>query len=298
MAQVGRIGTQVKLRVERARARYGWLDIALGTFKRYSSDDGGFYAASLTYYMFFSIFPLLLCATAILGFFLDPQLKTDLIESGIKSIPMLQPLRDPKTLSGIEENAGTLALVGVVLALYAGSGGVNALAHALNRVNRVEKERNFLAARIASLKWLAFVAGIGILTLVPSGLADYAGTTGGVAGDFLAVLGHLLGIAVAFGLFLVTFRFLPNGRRSWSDVLPGAALAAVLFEILKLVGGRFLRGGAGGREATFGAFAAAATLLVAAYLLAQVVLLAAELNALLAERRKTRQSSIATEEAP
>ena len=63
-----------------------------------------------------------------------------------------------------------------------------------------------------------------------------------------------------------------------------ALLAGGVFEILKTVGTLYIARGQQGREATFGAFATAATLLVASYLLSQITLLAAELNAVLAER--------------
>jgi uncharacterized BrkB/YihY/UPF0761 family membrane protein len=72
----------------------------------------------------------------------------------------------------------------------------------------------------------------------------------------------------------------------------GAVVAALLFELLKEFGTWYLSRGAEGREAAFGVFASAAGLLVASYLLAQVILLAAELNDVLAQRRVTRQSSI------
>jgi uncharacterized BrkB/YihY/UPF0761 family membrane protein len=75
-------------------------------------------------------------------------------------------------------------------------------------------------------------------------------------------------------------------------VLPGALLAAILFEVLKEFGGWYLSRGAEGREAAFGVFASAAGLLVASFLLAQVILLAAELNDVLVRRRLTRQSSV------
>jgi membrane protein len=78
-------------------------------------------------------------------------------------------------------------------------------------------------------------------------------------------------------------------------VFPGALVAALGFEVLKTFGTWYLERGAAGREATFGAFAAAAGLLVVAYLLAQATLLAFELNQVLEERRTLRQTAVEPE---
>ena len=102
---------------------------------------------------------------------------------------------------------------------------------------------------------------------------------------------RVLGVAVSAVMFMTAFRFLPASGLSWKEAFPGALAASIAFEVLKLAGGWYLARGAASREETFGAFNTAAALLVASYLLAQITLLAAELNAVLAERRKTRQSS-------
>jgi membrane protein len=91
MPDLGKVPAQAKLRVEKARADYGVVDIAVRTFKRFSEDDGGFYAAALTYYLFFSLFPLLIFATAALGFATElvPGLKEDLLAQSFEEFPLL-----------------------------------------------------------------------------------------------------------------------------------------------------------------------------------------------------------------
>jgi membrane protein len=227
----------------------------------------------------------------VLGFFLDDERREELITSGLDSVPMLGEILTESTLQAIERNAASLALAGILLALYTGSGGVTALMHALNRVFRVEHEPNFVAKRLQSLKWLGFMVIAAILTLIPSGLAEWASGHEGAAFELLGLGVRLLAVAIAFAVFAMTFKFLPNTDLAWADVVPGAVIAALAFEILKVVGSFYLRTGAEGRNATFGAFATAAALLVVSYLLAQVVLLAAEVNAVLVERRETRQSN-------
>jgi membrane protein len=286
MPDFGKIANDAKLRVEKARSSYGFIDIVVRTFKRFSEDDGGFYAAALTYYVFFSIFPILIFATAVLGFVTDvyPEIEADLLKESFESFPLINTIIDADVLAGVQRAAGKLALLSIVLALYSGTGAVVALGHALNKIHRVENEGNFFEKRLAAVKWLALfsVAVLGSLTVT---------SVGAWAPEAVATLiGFVAGIALNLGIFLTAFKFLPHFKRSWSDVLPGALIAGGVFELLKWFGTIYLDRGAATRSATFGAFATAAGLLVASYLLAQITLLAAEVNAVLAERRLTRQS--------
>src|ERR687891_520807 len=252
MERIKRAPAEAKRRLERARARYGWVDVGVRTAKRYGDDDCGSYAAALTYYLFFSIFPLLLFAAAALGYLTpnNPKLRGNILESGLKTIPVLSDVIDEESLEALEKNRGAIALTGLGLALYTGSGAVVALEHALNKIGHVRQEPNFAVKRVRSLKWLA-----------------------------------VLGVAVNVGIFATAFRFLPVTRRSWADVLPGSLLAALVFEVLKFAGSFYLARGAASRQQTFGTLAGAATLLVASYLISQIILFAAELNEALFERR-------------
>lgn len=300
MASLGDIGTQAKLRVERARARHDLVDVVVTTFKRYSTDDGGFYAASLTYYMFFAIFPMLLFAASAIGYlsFLSLETQEDLLRAGLEGAPLVKDILKPRVLEILKNNRGTLAIIGFVTGLYAGSGGIVAFEHALNRINRVEHEPGFGPKRLRSLKWLGVLALAAVTSIALGAAAEFPREVIGDAAATRAlgsVLGRAAGLAVGTAVFATAFKFLTAKDLSWRAVLPGAVAAAVVFELLKVGGAFVVEQGAAGRSRTFGAFATAAGLLVASYLLAQVTLLAAELNAVLAERRTTRQSAMVDE---
>jgi membrane protein len=282
-----RAQTDAKLRLERARARYGWVDIGVRTAKRYGDDDCGSYAAALTYYLFFSIFPLLLFAAAGLGYLTqgNRELRQDILESGLETVPVLSEAIDRSSLNQIEDNREAIALTGLVLALYSGSGAVVALEHALNKVGHVRQEPNFLVKRARSLKWLVVLGLASLASLALSTLVGF------VVGPLGAALGIVAGVTVNVGIFATAFRFLPATERSWAQVLPGSVVAAVAFEILKFAGSFYLAKGAASRQQTFGALAGAAALLVASYLISQIILFAAELNEALFERRAIRRAS-------
>lgn len=297
MTSARELVAQGKLRLERARARYPLVDITIRVFKRFGEDEGSVYAASLTYYLFFSIFPLLLFAISALGYltFLNEELRGQLLTAGISQFPLLQSFVSPDALTTAQEQRGVFAVAGLLLGLYSGSGGVVALEHALNKIQHMEEEPGFIPKRIRSLKWLVAVALAAIVSVGLSTLSQVIGAllgSGVVVTVLLQVVLVVAGIAVSTAIFLAAFKFLPALDRPWKDVLPGALIAGVVFEILKFLGGAYLQSGSQSRAETFGAFAAAAGLLVAAYLLAQITLLASEVNAVLAERRRTRQPAL------
>jgi membrane protein len=285
---------QAKLRVERARARWPAVDICVSTFKRFSQDDGGTLAAALTYYIFFSIFPLLLFAVAALGFVTrgNEELKANILDAGVDSFPMLRDVLQPAGLDFFERRAGGLALTAIVLALYSGSGAVVALEHSLHRIDHLSEEGTFVQKRLRSLRWLVLLAPAAVASAGLAGLANFSSEMFGAGSPLttaVSILSYVGGVLVSAIVFALAFKLLSSASHSWREVVPGALAGALAFEALKAVGSTYLAVGTKGREGTFGAFAAAAGLLVVAFLISRITLLAAELNAVLAERRLTRQ---------
>ena len=285
---------QALLLLERTRARYRTFDVVVSTFKRYSADDCGSYAAALTYYSFFAIFPLLLFAAAGIGYatFGNEELATDLIDAGVNGIPMLKDVLSEDSLKALQENKDTIAGIGLVLALYTGTGMIVALEHSLNKVHRIETEGNWFEKRLKALRWLAV---LGFSAAGSMAMTSMAAAFDGAPSKILSYAGALV---IDFLIFATAFKFLPAMQTSWRDVAPGAVVAAVAFSALKAFGAFYLAQGQSTRTATYGTLAGAATLLVASYLLSQVTLLAAEVNATLIERRETRtKASDRTEES-
>ena len=304
MNRIKALVEQAKLRLERARADHDVVDIAVRTFKRYGDDDGGPLAAGLTYFTFFSFFPLLMLGVAILGFVTagDPVLRQEIIDNAFDAVPMIRDSLIPPGLDEIIEKRQEIAGIGLLLAVYAGSGAVVALEHALNRIYRVEAEGNWFQKRLKSLLWLGVLGGLVLASLAASTISNWSKQIF----DFLEPLGDLmpviifaiLGIAISTVAFAAAYKFLPKRAAGWREVLPGALVGAIAFEILKYAGTFYVERGKDARNATFGVFATAATLLVVAYLMSQLTLLCAELNAVLAERRLTRQSQVTKEGGP
>jgi len=85
-------------------------------------------------------------------------------------------------------------------------------------------------------------------------------------------------LVVDVGLFLVAFRVLTDRDLGWSTLFPGAAVGAVGWVCLQWQGGFYVDRVIDGASHTYGFFAVVIGLLSWMYVLAQWVVLAAEIN--------------------
>lgn len=292
MRSLKEIPGEAKRLLEQARARWPAVDVTLSTFKSFSLADGGAHSAALTYYAFFSLFPFVLFSVAVLGFVTggNDELRDQIISAGEDAVPLISDVLTEDTLARIESRATNLALLSAVMALYSGTGAIVALQHALNRTHGLIEEPGWLQKRLRALKFVAlFGAGV-ILSIALGALAGVLPRVLGPAGAVVSWLGaRAAGFTVGLFIFGGIYMLLPALERTWRDVLPGAIVAAAAFEVLKEVGAWFVERGSQSREATFGAFALAAGLLVACYLIAQITLICAHVNKVLMERKISRR---------
>src|SRR5919199_1167246 len=89
-------------RVDSFQQRHGVLGFPLAVWQKYGDDQGGYLAASITYYAFFSLFPLLLVFTTVLGFVLHghPKLERSIVDSALAQFPVIGHQLKTRSLSG------------------------------------------------------------------------------------------------------------------------------------------------------------------------------------------------------
>src|SRR3989337_2200322 len=107
--------------IDRTQRRLPGLGIPLAVVYKFFDDQGNYLAAALTYYAFVAIFPLLLLASSIFGFFLqgNPDLQEAALNSALSTFPSIgEQLGRPEGLRG---SSGAV-VVGTVAALYGALG--------------------------------------------------------------------------------------------------------------------------------------------------------------------------------
>ncbi len=250
----------------------------MAVVRKFSNDQAGNLAALIAYYAFFSLFPLLLVFTTILGFVLqgNPGAQHSIENSVLGQFPVIGKQIKVHALSG-----HVLALViGLLTALWGGLGVTQAAQNAFDRVWAVPfKDRpDFLRARLRGLGLLAVLGVLFILATAVSGAVT------GLGGPLLKVTGIVLSLAVNFGLYFAAFRFMTAATIGTRCLVVGAAVAAVFWEILELAGGYYINHVYRHASDTYAQFALVIALLVWLHLGAQLTLYAAEINTVVTRR--------------
>jgi membrane protein len=167
------------------------------------------------------------------------------------------------------------------LLVVAALGVVVQLKDALNTVWNVQDPREpgiwqYLRTYLVSL---AGILGLGFLLavslVVSAGLAAFSARNG-AASAFGEALNFVASFAVLSVLFAMLFKWFPDTDVAWRDVIPGAIVTTLLFNLGKSAIGWYI--GTQGLESTFGAAASIVSLLVWVYYSSQIVLFGAELT--------------------
>jgi membrane protein len=258
---------------DRFQQRHRRLSFIVAVIKKFTDDQAGQLAALVAYYAFVSLFPLLLVFVTVLGFILqnDPAERERILNGALGQIPLI---RDQLKLHSLNGSPVALA-IGIVGALLAGLGITNASQTAFNRMWHVPfKHRpNFLLARLRGLGMLAILGTMAIVSTVAAG---YVGATSHGAPAVLA--GVVVALAFNLATFLLAFKLLTAADLSWRDLLPGAIIAAVFWQMLQLLGGYYIEHLLKRTTPLYGIFALVLGLLAWLYLGAQLTIFAAETN--------------------
>ncbi|HEX3736467.1 MAG TPA: YihY/virulence factor BrkB family protein [Solirubrobacterales bacterium] len=262
-------------RFDEFQQRRSVLALPVGIVKKFGDDEGGSMVSLIAYRAFFSLFPLLLLMTTILGYVLagNEDLRREVVNSTLAQFPIIGNQLRGGTLKG----SGIALAVGVVGSLLAGVGVVLETEATFDRCWGVPKagRRGFLGSRLRATALLVALGGLAVVSTVVSGLA-----AGGA--DFLGVGGKLFGLAIATALnlfvFGAVFRLLTSDTVATRALVPGVAVATVGWEILQVIGGWYISHEVKSASAVYGTFALVIGLLAWIHLGAMFVVLGAETN--------------------
>ena len=272
--------------LDRLRARYGWFDHVMRAQGRYQDSKGDFYAAGVTYFTVFALFPMLMVGFAIAGFVLasQPELLTE-IEDKIKSTvsgDFAQQL--VKLMESAIDSRTSVGIIGLATAAWAGLGWMANLREALTQMWGLTRHEppGFVRTKVSDLiaivgLFLAIVVTIALTALGSSdlmkhvlewlGLQDLPGVS-----MALRLASLLVSILVSWLLFVWIIARLPRESVSLRSAARAGLMAAVAFEIFKQVGTIYLRSVVSGPAgATFGPVLG---LMVFAYITARLILFA------------------------
>lgn len=261
------------------------------TYEDFDRHDYLTYAASLAFFFFLSIFPLLIFLASLLAFIPIPNLFEQSLEIMAKIIPADSMGVVRGVLRDVLQTNSELLSLSVVSCWFAASGGFASLITALNVAYDVGEGRPYWKKR-------AVAFGLTLLTGVMVAIVLVAVALGPEFGAWLAGKTHATGlfvrlwpylrwftIAIFTILSVETIYFLaPNVRQRFTDQIPGAIVAVWSWIGASWGLGWYLSAFAHYNR-TFGTLGAVAGLMLWFYVSAIALMLGAELNAELARSR-------------
>ena len=272
--------------LDRFRARYKWFDHVMRAQERYQDSKGDFYAAGITYFTIFALFPLLMVAFSIAGFVLasQPDLLAEITDRIKSSVSGELGQQLVELMDSAIESRTSVGIIGLATAAWAGLGWMANLREALSQMwgLRRQEPRGFLRTKISDL-----IAIVGLFAAIALTVALTALGSSGLMQQFVELLGlqHFPGMSIALRvasiaisilvswlLFTWMIARLPRESISLRSAARAGLMVAVAFEIFKLVASIYLKSVVTGPAgATFGPVLG---LMVFAYITARMILFA------------------------
>jgi membrane protein len=222
--------------------------IAIDAFVRFNADDGWAIASHIALSALMALFPFLLVLTAIASFLGSRSLADEGARIILEMWPEAVSASIALDIHDVLLSARTGALtLGVVLALYFASAGVEALRVGINRDYGTAEARPWWARRLESIGY-GMIAAIGLIALsflvflaplIWAALVKYLPQLApfGAVVTFtrLAVAAAVLVVSL-----IVVHLWLPAGRRRLAEIAPGVIATLVLWLLAGTIFGRYL----------------------------------------------------------
>ena len=275
-----------------ARVLRGPIDVALGVanalpraIEDLFRDRLPQYAASISFHVLFSLFPLTIVLVSIFGLILqDDELRQDVIDELVDVLPVTESGQRniASSIEGIATPLSAIGFVSLIALLWGASGMMTSLRIGLETAFKVERGRPPAHAKLVDFALLGIV---GLLVLLVIGLSAFAAFFRGAIDDVADRLE--IGAFVAFlfqdGLQLVLvsflalglYRFVPAHELRTRGAIAGAVLTSLLTwgttKLLALLFADFSR-----YNLIYGSLAGVMTFLFYVYVVALILLLGAE----------------------
>ena len=268
-----------------------WL-LARHSVRGFLHDNCPQMAAAISYYVLFSLFPLVILAVGVLGLALqDNDIERTLIDELTGLLPV-----DAEGAKGIEDavreltgaSGGVLGLIGLAGLAWTATAMFGVIRRSLDIAFDLSGRRPFVRQKLVDFGMMAllgiiFLASFGATTTLRVAREAIEDTR--VLGDLAAGLGwgwavaaFLVPAALSFVAFALLYWLVPATHVRLRHVWPGALLAALMLEVVKLAFGIYLEH-FNRYELVFGSLGAVAAFLFLVFLSANTLLLGAEISA-------------------
>lgn len=263
-------------------------DLAVRVYNEFWDDEILNGAAQLAYYFLFALFPLLIFLTSIFGFLIgtDAQLRESLFVYLGTVLPSSASdlVKSVITEVSTSTSGGKLTL-GLFLALWFASSGVDALTQTLNKVYELKETRAWWWLRLQALFLTVVLASLIISALVivlfGGQIVDSIASAYGF-GDVFRTVWKILQWIIVLIFVLLTFSliyyFSPDVKEQrWYFVTPGSVIGVALWLLISF-GFRTYLSYFDSYSATYGSIGAVIVLMLWLYFTGAAILIGGEIN--------------------
>jgi uncharacterized BrkB/YihY/UPF0761 family membrane protein len=264
----------LRSRIEEARAGHASIDLGFDLVERDSAIGGGLLAGALAYRLFVLLLPTALLLVSGLGLYAGT---IDKSPTKVAEEAGLHGLIAAEVASAASGRArGVVFLLMIPAVLWA----VVALYRAIAKVHAIVWHGSGRGARITPWGVGVFVGAL----VCQFGAVEIVGwiRRGDQVGGLAALLVYLV---VVGGAWLAVSMQLPHGVTRWPELVPGAMLFGTGLFFINVFNVYVTTRLVEGRANTYGALGIAAALLFSLVLVGRLMVVSAELNASLVERR-------------
>jgi membrane protein len=262
--------------------------VGLDAFYTFLADDGWAIASHIALSTLMALFPFLIVLTSLAGFFGSKELADQ--AAGL----MLQvwPRQVADSLSGeihdvLTTTRGDALTIGALLAVYFASNGVEALRVALNRAYAMAEPRRWYWLRLESIGYtlVAAVTALAMAFLIVLGpliieaVRRHIPLVVQTNEQFLNVSRYGVTITALIVALFILHAWLPAGRRSFLQILPGIVFTFVASLVSGVVFGAYLARFANNYVSMYASLASVIIALVFLYFIAAIFVYGGELNA-------------------
>jgi membrane protein len=283
------------------------FQVGLEAFYTFLADDGWAIASHIALSALMALFPFLIVVTSIAGFLGSK----DLADQAAALLVQTWPPQVASALSSeihdvLTTTRGDALTIGLVLALYFASNGVESLRVGLNRAYGVVEQRRWYWLRLESIGYtlIAAMVSLALSFLIVLGPLIIAA----LRRHFplaMASNEHLLDIArysiAVFALIVALFilhAWLPAGRRRLMQILPGIVFTVVGSLVSGIVFGQYLARFANNYVTTYAGLASVVIALVFLYFVAAIFVYGGELNAAIFKSRHPHAAPVPAAPSP
>ena len=275
--------------------------VGLDALYTFLADDGWAIASHIALSTLMALFPFLIVLTSLAGFVGSKELA----DQAASLMLQIWPVQVANALSGeihdvLTTTRGDALTIGAALAVYFASNGVESLRVALNRAYAVVEPRRWYWLRLESIGYtlIAAFTALAMAFLIVLGPLIIA-----AARRYIPLIvesnEHLLNIArygitilAMFVALVILHAWLPAGRRSFMQIIPGIVFTMLASLAAGIGFGLYLARFANNYVTMYAGLASVIIALVFLYFIAAIFVYGGELNAAIIKSRLPRGVSL------